>query len=258
MLQLTILRRALEAGIRPQTVFIEIIPMSLSAGHGAAVEEAKLAPARLTAWEVEKLRGYYAEPYRLYRWCTARLFPIDRFQAELRDALAIDVPDARVRDGDGYGWCPGLAGASPQEVEGYTRATLQSYASAMTQPALAPGPLRALRDLLILCRREQIGVVLLVPPEGSAFRDYAPAVAEIHMNAVRALARELAVPLVDAHAWVDDVGFWDGHHMNPVGADQYTERFGREVLTLFGPSRGAGTTTARLQVGDAGIYRAYH
>jgi hypothetical protein len=52
---------------------------------------------------------------------------------------------------------------------------------------------------------------------------------------VRRLARELSVPLVDARTWIDDDGFSDGHHALPSGADQYTERFAREVLGRYRP-----------------------
>jgi hypothetical protein len=38
------------------------------------------------------------------------------------------------------------------------------------------------------------------------------------------------VPLIDARDWVDDDGFWDGHHMLPAGAAQFTHRFEREAL----------------------------
>jgi hypothetical protein len=90
--------------------------------------------------------------------------------------------------------------------------------------------LQAYRDIGRLCRDNHIPVVLFSPAEGTRFRNYAPAVAESQMNAVRGLARELGVPLIDTRTWIDDKGFWDGHHATCRGADQYTERFCREIL----------------------------
>jgi hypothetical protein len=97
---------------------------------------------------------------------------------------------------------------------------------------------QAIRDLVYLCQKRGIAVHFVIPPEGSAFRTFAPAVAESQMNVVRELARELKVDLIDARTWVTDDGFWDGHHTTTRGADQYTERFGREVLHLGYPRPG--------------------
>jgi len=77
---------------------------------------------------------------------------------------------------------------------------------------------RALRDLVQVCRAEHIAAVFVVPPEGSAFRNYAPAVEAAQVDAIRELAHELAVPLIDARTWVDDANFFDGHHATPRGA----------------------------------------
>jgi hypothetical protein len=238
MLQAVFLKRTLRAGLRPQLVFVEIMPMSLSLRHGAAFEESKMAPGRLTLAEAMALRPYYAEPYRLaVRWLWARLLPADHHQAELREALAIDYAagsEPGYHSGrDGFGWGGAPAKGSPQEVERLTQETLAMYASALTQPLLSPGAVQALRDVLTLAQREHITAVLVMPPEASVMRNYAPAVAERHIDAVRHLAREFAVPLIDARAWIDDDGFWDGHHATDRGAEQYTARFAREALQPY-------------------------
>jgi len=58
-------------------------------------------------------------------------------------------------------------------------------------------------------------------------------VEESHLTAVRGLAQELAVPLIDGRTWVDDDGFYDGHHVTQKGAEQYTRRFGRDALVPY-------------------------
>jgi hypothetical protein len=90
---------------------------------------------------------------------------------------------------------------------------------------------RAYHDLLALCRREGIPATLVIMPESGAFRAlYAPELrAGIDALAHR-LAAEWQAPLFDARARVDDVGFWDGHHLTADGAAAFTGIFEREVL----------------------------
>jgi hypothetical protein len=237
MMQQVALRRLVSAGVRPRLVFFEIMPLSLSRRDGAAVEERERSTGRFSAGELAHLWRYYGQPYRLcYPWGMARLLPTYRHHAELRDALEIDLPVAGRSPSfarDEYGGCLYREELSTEEVGRQTRNTLERYESALTQPLVAPGPLWALRDGLELCRAQGIPVVLVVPPEGTALRCYRPAVEESQLSRVRDLARELAVPLIDARDWVEDAGFWDGHHAYARGADQYTDRFGHEALAPY-------------------------
>jgi hypothetical protein len=239
MMHQVVLRRAQHAGVRPAGVFLEIMPMSLSRRDGTSMEERRPASARFTAAEVGRLWRYFAEPYRLCGpWLLGRVLPVYHHQAELRDALGLDVlaagrPHRHMSFRDDYGWVPCSAVFSPPQVKWLTREAFWEYAGALTQPELAPGAVRAVRDVLRLCRAKGIPVVLVVPPESSAFRAYAPAVEESQLKAVRSLAAEFALPVIDARAWVEDAGFYDGHHTTQQGADRYTERFGREALVPY-------------------------
>jgi hypothetical protein len=237
MLYQVALRRFLAAGLRPNQVYLEIMPVILSARRGSPFEERQLTE-RYSAAEVARLWPYYAEPARLAGpWLLARVLPCYRHAVELRLAMGIDLPVGglpRRRSGrDDLGWRPCPQAVTAVEVEVMTREALEEYEPILTQPAVAPGALRAYRDVIRLCLDEHIPVVLVVPPEGSAFRNFAPAVAAAHLAAVRDLARELAVPLIDARTWVDDRCFIDGHHATREGTEQYTERFGCEVLQRY-------------------------
>jgi hypothetical protein len=237
MMHQIVLRRLFQVGVRPRLVFVEVMPLHLSARDGPSVEERQKLGARYTAGEVSDLWGYYEQPYRLWvPWMMGRLLPCYRHQAEFRNALGIDIAagESRIRTfRDEYGWIACCKTFSPEEVESQTRLTLAQYRSALIQPAVAPGAKKALSDAVKICLDRNIPVVLIAPPEGSALRSYAPEVAETQMNAVRGLAHDLGVPLIDARNWVDDEGFWDGHHTTQTGANQYTERFGREALEPY-------------------------
>jgi hypothetical protein len=237
MMQQVLLRRLLAEGFHPERVILEVLPASLSARDGAPIEERWKFTYRYNGRELAQLWRYYSEPVRLlHPWLLARALPLTRHRNELHDALALDRA-AAVTPGyngrDAYGWGKAGDDISAEEAKRKAQIALAQYGTALTQPAPAPGAVEAVRDLVKLCRHEGIAVHFIVPPEGSVFRAFAPAVAESQMNVVRDLARELAVDLTDARTWVDDDGFWDGHHTNPKGADQYTERFGREVMNLW-------------------------
>lgn len=234
MMHQIVLRRLLAAGHRPSRVFVEVMPMSLAARGGAPIEDRQLVPARLTAAEVAFLWPNYLHKYRLVApWAFARLLPCDRSQAELHDALGIDkVPGqgASSRGRDAYGWSPQTRTYSRDEIEAHRRFALNQYDGILSQRDAAPRAVQALRNLATLCRDHSIAVEFVMPPEGSLFRSHVPAVARIQADAVRNLARELGVNSTDARTWIDDDGFWDGHHATIQGADQYTERFYRELL----------------------------
>jgi hypothetical protein len=236
LMQQTVVRRMLHAGIRPQRLFVEVIPAGMSIRDGAPLEERYLVGDRFTAAEVVHLTSRYAQPYRLlYPWFRARVLPVVRQQAELREALGIDVPvvpSSGYHAGrDKFGWTERSMSLTPEQVQQMTQHAVEDYASALTQPELAAGALRTLRDLLTLCQREHIPVTVVVSPESSAFRSFAPEVAAQHLAAVASVAREAGVPVIDALTWVDDAGFYDGHHTLAGGATQFTERFRREALT---------------------------
>jgi hypothetical protein len=235
MCQQVVLRRLLAANLRPDLVFVEFVPMSVSAGEGYSIEERWSLAGQYSSGEVALVWPYYSRLDRLgLPWGLARLIPIIRHRAELREAMRVDTPAAgrtpRGYTRDAYGWLPGPSAIPASDVQRLTREALKEYAGVLGQPGLAPGAVRAYRDVVKLCTEEHIRVVLVVPPEGNSFRSFAPAAAEAQMAVIRDLARELNLPLLDARSWVDDEYFWDGHHLMPGGADHYTERFGREVL----------------------------
>jgi hypothetical protein len=251
MLQQITLRRFLKAGIRPSLVFLEIMPLALSIRQGAPLEERHKWTKRYRATELVRLNKYYAEPYRLYYpWIESRLVPSYFYQGEFHEEVSrILTPNSGplASDRDAFGWYSGPADLPDAKVDLLIAESLRDYRSALTEPRLAPGPIKALRDTVSLCQTQRMAVVLVIPPESSHFRSFAPAVAKVQHEAVTTLAAEWGVPLVDASAWIDDRGFWDGHHATPAGADQYTARFAKEALlphvSGMGPKRLARNTS---------------
>src|SRR5262249_48664845 len=104
-------------------------------------------------------------------------------------------------------------------------------AAANVRPVAGPG-CEALRELLRFLARERIASVLVVTPEGPELRSwYAPENLARVDAFLAGLARELAVPLVNAREWIAGAErFQDSHHLDPEGAAAFTDRLEREVL----------------------------
>jgi hypothetical protein len=133
---------------------------------------------------------------------------------------------------DGHGWHDHfLPGLTPAERRRYADLARGQYRDCFGDFRLAGGPARALGDLLDCCGRERLPAALVLMPEATAFRAlYPPAVLGGIERFLADLSREKHVPLIDARTWVEDGGFWDGHHLLPEGAAVFTERFAREAL----------------------------
>jgi hypothetical protein len=244
MMELLCLRRVLRAGIRPDRVILEVLPPILHENGPWA--EMRWVPIDRLGWEdVQLLSRYHDRPALLWQqWIVSRLtcWFSNRFGVMSYYAPGWLPWDCR-QDGwlgmDGFGWLPYTRTAV--DAEEYQRGVdyaRRQYAPAFVNYHISEKPDRALRELLELCRREQIYVLLLLMPEGSLFQSWYSHGTRAEVDAYLAsLCRRYGVPLVDARSWMEDTAFFDSHHLLPAGATAFTERFAREVLPLLGPGK---------------------
>lgn len=245
VLDLVCLRRLLAAGLRPDLLFIDVVPLHFNQPDGLALEERILNGNRLRHSELAAMRPYWDEPGRHDRqWWKARLLPGVLQQAELReyvglDELSLEAPsDALDRLIDSHGWYPRYPGPDPPRQQAATAAALRQYAPFATAFRLAPRPVQALNDLLAACHSERIPVVLVVMPEAPAFRSLYSAEVRAGVDAfLQSVGREWRVPVVDARDWSPDEEFWDGHHLLPPAAWKVTLRLGGDVLLPLLPTQ---------------------
>ena len=231
------LRRVLAAGIRPTWVLVEVFP-----GILAREEERAFAdrPERLSAAELAAVRPYANRRGALTRrWLGLRAVPCAtlRFEVQHRLGLAWPAADVTPRRWEyceaqtASGWWPSLEridGAARQRSFDIQR---DDYAQHLARSPIAPASDRALRDLLELCRREDIGVVLLWLPEGSDFRRlYGPQITVAAEAYFHGLAGEFGAGFVNARDWLPDDAFFDGHHPLISGAADFSRRLSREVI----------------------------
>ncbi len=110
----------------------------------------------------------------LRHWTFARLLPVSRHQAELREAFQLDGAWADPTPSlDAYGWHSGSVVSDTQQRAVLIRSNLGMYDKALNDIEPGPAPQTALRDLLTLCHRKEIPLVLVMPPE-KAPRSAAP------------------------------------------------------------------------------------
>jgi hypothetical protein len=242
LLERLCLTRLLAAGIRPDFVLVEVLPALLHQADASPVEEDWLDGSRLRLDELATLWPDHSRPSRLLgAWSRSRLLPCYHDRAGLGACLGFK-PRAAVALGEGldsHGWYEYPASKAPatdrrRRLEMARAQYVSDNPAGNGEARLAAGPARALRALLARCRDEGIPAALLLMPEGSEFQGFLPAPVRAGLDAfLIELARSERVPLIDARNWVEDAGFWDGHHLLPEGAVTFTRRLEREVLPLL-------------------------
>ena len=99
---------------------------------------------------------------------------------------------------------------------------------------ISPGADRALREAVAVVREHGAAVGLVYLPESGEFRSWYPPAAEtLAREHLAALARDLAVPVIDARTWMDDGLLVDGFHLSRTGAAVFTRKLGPAVAATF-------------------------
>jgi hypothetical protein len=236
------MRRLLRNGVRPDWLVVEVMPPQL----GDARQSILTATANVHDLSVTR---HYLNPLSTYGvFLRGQLVPCYKHRRYLaRQAVPGWVPDADVEQeqiplgdlGGDYCW-QAVREPNPEQVRQRTAAARLGYYPPLQDLHVAGLSDRAMHDLLDLCRRHEIPVVLLLSPEGREFRSwYAPESRQRVDDYCAGLSREYGVPLIDARDWLDDGNFSDSHHVTLRGAETFTRRLGCEVLQplVLGGSR---------------------
>jgi hypothetical protein len=237
MQEYLLLRGMLKAGIRPRMLLLEVLPPLLNEPRQGVTSEEEWAQSEwLNVSQLLALKPYLTSPGKMKVWLEARLAPWCTFRFWIRETVLEWLGRRHVPlwndmcDEHGYQLPEWLSDAQYARRREKAR---QEFEESLRHFRLGRGPTQALRDLLACCRRENLPVVLIVPPESSEFRGwYAPG----GLASVRELLDELrqapGVRLIDASAWVEDNDFGDGHHVLADGARTFTSRLIEELRPL--------------------------
>ena len=238
--ELLFLRRLLAEGIRPERILIEIHPCLLheDAGFG---ELTGLTPTRLHWRDLPLLGDYVYDRSALYRrWWHARLTACWSHRLTIQMRLLPRWLDPKCQfdqrllnrfDGDGWAGTE-VSAVTPELYEQLARNAVRVYDPAFFDFHITERPRRAIDEMLSLCQAEGIEAALFLMPEASLFRAGYSADARRQIDAyLTEVSRRHDVPLFDLTYACPDTSFADSHHMLPAGAERFSRRFARDVLT---------------------------
>jgi hypothetical protein len=227
LLNLMMVTRLLRQGIRPDWLFVEIMPPFLShEWFYASVLEADDLPVLGRHVGLAKLGWMYLHN----RLTTNHALQQKLFEFYAPDLMGSPVPVGYVLERLG-GPPVKTQALSAAEIRRRTAITHRQYFETLQHYQISPRADQATRALLELCRQHHIRVALLLMPEGSTLRSWYPAEACGQLERfLAALHRDYLVPIIDARLWLSDDEMYDSHHASSSGAERFTRRFGREVL----------------------------
>lgn len=237
MLELVYVKRLLQEGIRPDHLYVEILPLLFNQAPGQpSAEEIWPLGGRLSASELRQVWPYEAKPLRSWRQWFEKRWAAALTHRSVLCACLLGTPykipsNHTTLPADAHGFRGVI-------MAGLTREICQARADALGRQAapgckefhLAPGAVAALQDLLTCCKEHHIPTTLLLMPESTTYREVCRAKVRPGIDAfLSELVRTRKISLIDARDWVADDDFLDGHHLLPAGADAFTRRFGREL-----------------------------
>lgn len=245
--ELFCLQDLLAEGIRPRFLLIEVLPPLLcKPRRGAFTEEGMLGFDSLSARQFLRWLPYLHRPGECaQRWLRPRLAPWHTFREYLElevKCLAEGRPLPTFQPVDDWGWHVAYPLPFPP-WERLRRLGLSrdGHFPALSHFRLGKKQAQALRELLDLCRREEVPAALVLMPESSEMRGWYSDEAKAAVRGLLdELSRDYGVEVLDANCWLADYDFEDGQHAVLHGADVFTCRLAWELPRLLARSKPVG------------------
>jgi hypothetical protein len=235
--QTVMMDRMRDDGIRTDVLFLEVLHSFYNSAGVRSLDGSLLDGARLSYGEAVDLLQYgkKSKTGPLRRWALARVLPIYRHQAELRDLIGLDIfqpgqaPESPIGEIDSLGYRERAIDKKMwDELTWLAHKQYDPFYKAFEFDTAAWNRLVGTIDR---ARASGSDVVIVMMPEGSQFRQmYAPEVRAGIEMLIRRLRDEVGVTVVDARAWLDDSAFYDQHHLLPEGAKTFADRFRGQAL----------------------------
>src|SRR5262249_4612037 len=158
------------AGIHPKWLVIELLPPLLHQQPGFG--EIRWLNINRVGWDDRPVLWKYTDDhwFRARRWLRSRLTPWSSHRFAIMSRVAPGwLPWDSRQDGwrglDRSGWLPYQStSVTPEKYADGVRCAHREYAPALFEFRITQLPEMALREILDLCRREQISPMLLLMP----------------------------------------------------------------------------------------------
>jgi hypothetical protein len=247
LVQLLCLNRLLAEGIRPDWVLVEASPYFLFMHTNRAQDNEYLPMPRVQRRDVAVLSRYHGNAHQFRKaWREVQCLPWHSHRHLVQNWLTPTwVPTSKRIDHlwshtDEWGW-----EAFPAYIARYKNfyrtpkflADQRAFMDSLNKQTPSETIQNAFRELVEVCQREKIGVVLVRVPESTYIRKgYSSDLNQKVERFYAQLSQATKVRIVDASAWVDDAEFVEGMHLAPEGATTYTRRLEQELLTQIFPA----------------------
>jgi hypothetical protein len=234
--QLMCLKRLLAEDIRPDWGMVEIYPR-----HFLLSPDAKepFVTRRLNREDIPLVSEYFPGAHEVRKeWREAQLLPWFSNRNTLQNLVVPTWMPRRLHEGwrytDQWGWRdnPVLVATlkAKYAAPDFAENTAKSL-DAFNHENISPQRDAALRELLALCKRERLGVVMVRVPESSYYRNaYAATTKKAIDRWLKDVVAQTGVAVIDASEWLPDSQFADGFHVDADGASQFTRRLETEWI----------------------------
>lgn len=234
--QCIVLRRLIEQDMTPDLVLLEITPAFFT-NNSASPRAARsgLNLMRIRAKEMPIVAQYGLTKYVAGGFARGWFAPFYQHRGDILAAIAPAITGPCGQQGLNLDrWGSQIADRVRGNPKQYQRAldvAMSTFARPyLTDFHLGGASVRVLEDMLVDCKERGIATGLVVVPEGTPLRSmYQDRWPEVE-DWLASLEQRFGSPVINAHDWVDDDGFWDGHHLCRVGARAYTDRFCKEAV----------------------------
>jgi hypothetical protein len=231
------LRRAAQAGARPDFVLVEVHPTFLAGQNPVEPEARWLLPFRLRPDELPVVRGMgfpAADPPT--HGPRGLLAPVFEYRFLILDRYfpflimnANPLNGGHEADADGFARL--ADGAAPPDRAALMAIANGQYAAYFAGYRPTGCGVEAIRHTLRQCRDLGARAALVLLPERGGWETWYDPEGLRQLDAVTAgLGAEFGVPVFDGRRWVTVEETMDGHHLTGPGADRFTDVLARDAL----------------------------